>query len=462
MGENGIPPASATGGMAPPDAGADEEGEADDGWIAGTFTSDAGWSLLETLVDVGDRMAGSEGERTGAAATRDALDRFARDARLETFDLQGWVRGDSAVRAGDSEHDCIALPRSPAGEATGEFVDLGYGLPEDFDADLEGKVAMAASNVPSWYDRFLHRREKYYHAVEAGASAFVFRNHVEGCLPPTGSVGTEEAPIGEIPAVGVSKEVGSRLARRFEGEAVTVSVDCETPDATSQNVHAELGPDTDERVLVTSHVDAHDIAEGAMDNGAGTAMVLELARALAAREPDLDTRVEFVCYGAEEVGLIGSTSHAESVDPDSVKAVLNFDGVARGRDLAAYTHGWNELAEAVETVADRFDHPFDPVPEVGPHSDHWPFVVRGIPGYHVYADTGDEGRGWGHTQADTLDKVESRDLRESAVLLTELAVELASADLTIPRKDDSEIAGMLEEQGYVEGMKITGDWPYGD
>jgi len=455
-------PAVPTRVMTPPDTGTDGEGATDDGWIAGTFTSDVGWDHLETLVDIGDRMAGTDGERAGAEATRDALGRFARDARLEAFDLQGWVRGESAVRADGSTHDCIALPRSPAGEATGEFVDLGYGLPEDFEADLEGKVVMAASNVPSWYDRFLHRREKYYHAVEAGAAAFVFRNHVEGCLPPTGSVGTEEAPIGEIPAVGVSKEVGSRLARRFEGESVAVSVDCETPDTTSRNVHAELGPDTDERVLVTSHVDAHDIAEGAMDNGAGTAMVVELARALAARESDLDTRVEFVCYGAEEVGLIGSTAHAGSVDPDAVKAVLNFDGVARGRDLAAYTHGWEELAEAVETVADRFDHPFDPVPEVGPHSDHWPFVVRGVPGYHVYSETGDEGRGWGHTHADTLDKVESRDLRESAVLLTELAVELADAELTLSRKEESEIAGMLEEQGYEEGMKVTGDWPYED
>jgi len=452
--------ARATGGMAPPDTGIDDAGETDDEWIAGTFRSHVGWDLLETLVDVGDRMAGTEGERVGAEATRDALAEFARDARLEEFDLQGWVRGDSALHAGGSEHDCIALPRSPAGEATGEFVDLGYGLPEDFDADLEGKVVMTASNVPSWYHRFLHRREKYYHAVEAGAAAFVFRNHVEGCLPPTGSVGTEDAPIGEIPAVGVSKEVGSRLARRFEGEDVTVSVDCETPEATSQNVHAELGPDTDERVLVTSHVDAHDIAEGAMDNGAGTAMVLELARALAEREADLDTRVEFVCYGAEEVGLVGSTHHAGSVDPDSVKAVLNFDGVARGRDLAAYTHGWDELGEAIETVADRFDHPFDPVPEVGPHSDHWPYVVRGIPGYHVYAETGDEGRGWGHTHADTLDKVESRDLRESAILLTELAVELARSDLTIPRGEEAELVELLEEQRYVEGMKVTGDWPF--
>ncbi len=449
-----MPPASAIPPMSSP--------ETDEDWIAGTFTSDVGWDLLETLVDIGDRMAGTEGERAGAEATRDALDAHAENARLEPFDLQGWVRGDSGIEAGGEPHDCIALPRSLAGEVSGEFVDLGYGLPEDFDADLEGKVVMAASNIPSWYHRFLHRREKYYHAVEAGAAAFVFRNHVEGCLPPTGSVGTEDAPIGEIPAVGVSKEVGSRLARRFEGEELSVEVECETPDATSHNVHAELGPGTDERVLVTSHIDAHDIAEGAMDNGAGTAMVLELARALAEREAELDTRVEFVCYGAEEVGLVGSTHHAESVDPDAVKAVLNFDGVGRGRDLAAYTHGWDELGEAIETVADRFDHPFDPVPEVGPHSDHWPYVVRGIPGYHVYAETGDEGRGWGHTEADTFDKLESRDLRESAILLTELAVELASDDLDLPRKPDSEIVELLEEQRYVEGMEVTGDWPFDD
>ncbi|TKX51783.1 M28 family peptidase, partial [Halorubrum sp. SS7] len=68
-----------------------------------------------------------------------------------------------------------------------------------------------------------------------------------------------------------------------EGDRLTVAVDCETPTATSGNAVAELGPDTDERLIVSSHVDAHDLAEGAMDNGAGTATIVEVARALAAR-----------------------------------------------------------------------------------------------------------------------------------------------------------------------------------
>ncbi|WP_066414849.1 M28 family peptidase [Halorubrum aethiopicum] len=431
-------------------------------WIGETFTSDAGWDHLETLVDIGDRMAGSDGERRAAEATRDALESVgARDARLESFDIQGWTRGSSAVRASDTTQDSIALPRSPSGEVTGELVDLGYGLPEDFEReDIEGKVVMAASNVPDYYDRFIHRREKYYYAVEGGAAAFVFRNHVEGCLPPTGSVGTAEAPIGDVPAVGVSKEVGSRLSRRFDGEDVTVEVDADAHDATSYNVHADLGPDTEEAVLVTSHVDAHDIAEGAGDNGAGTAIVLEVAKAVAAREDELDTRVHCLVYGAEEVGLVGSSHDAAERDHDSVKAIVNNDGVGRGRTLKFYTHGFDDLDDAAEVVADRFDHPAGTVPRLGPHSDHWPYVQWGVPGYHVMSETGDEGRGWGHTFADTLDKLEVRNLREQAVLLTELVVDLADDDTEIDRREPEEIAEQLEDEDLAAGMKIIGDWPY--
>ncbi len=430
-------------------------------WIGETFTSSTGWNHLEDLVDVGNRMAGSEGERVAAELTREALDRAgARDAHVEQFEIQGWTRGSAAVRAGEDTEDCIALPRSPAGEATGELVDVGHGLPEDFDRDLSGKVVMAASNVPDYHDRFVHRREKYYHAVEAGAAAFVFRNHVEGCLPPTGSVGTEDDPIGAVPAVGVSKEVGSRLRRRHEGDEVGVEVDCAVHDAESQNVHAYLGPETEEEVLLTSHVDAHDISEGAMDNGAGTATVVEVARALAAREDDLDTRVHVVCFGAEEVGLVGSNRMADGYDHDGVRAVLNLDGVVRGRTLKLYTHGFDGLADAVETVARRYDHPIETVPRLGPHSDHWPFVEHGTPGIHAMSKTGSEGRGWGHTYADTLDKLESRDLREQAVLLTALAVELADEGRAIDHRDTDAIAADLEAQDLAEGMKITGDWPY--
>ncbi len=431
-------------------------------WIGETFTSTVGWDHLETLVDIGNRQAGSVGEREAATATRDALEAAgARDAHLEDFPIQGWTRGSSSIEAGDTTQRCIALPRSPSGEETAELVDLGYGLPEDFeDADVEGKVVMVSTNVPSWYERFPHRREKYYHAVEGGAAAFVFRNHVEGGLAPTGSVGMDAAPIGEIPAVGVSKEVGARLARRFDGEEVTVSVEADIHEATSQNIHADLGPDTEEAILITSHVDAHDICEGAMDNGAGTAMAVELARTLAAREGELDTRVHFLIFGAEEVGLVGASYAAERMDHDHIKAILNNDGVVRGRDLKFYTHGFPELKEAVNTISERFEHPMTVTPRLGPHSDHWEFVQWGVPGYHVTSETGEAGRGWGHTRADSLDKLEVRNFRESTILLTELAVHLAADEFSVAHRDPEAIAADLEAENLDTALKLTGDWPY--
>ncbi|QLG63580.1 M28 family peptidase [Halorarum salinum] len=432
------------------------------GWIGETFTSDAGWDLLEELVDLGNRMAGRPGERAALERVRDALEGAGcRDARIEEFDLQGWVRGSSRIDAPGGEQDCISLPRSSAGEATGEFADLGYGLPDDFaDAELDGKVAMVSSTVPDHYERFIHRREKYYYAVQAGAAGFVFRNHVEGCLPPTGSVGTPDAPIGDVPAVGVSAEVGARLARRAEGEDVTVAVDCETPAATSGNAMAELGPDTDDELLVTSHADAHDVAEGAMDNGAGTATIVEVANALANHEDALDTRVRFVAFGAEEVGLVGSSVEADRTDHDAVKAVVNVDSNVFGRTLKLHTHGFDDLTAAADRVGERFDHPVEAIPEQNPHSDHWPFVQAGVPGYMVSGKTEGRGRGWGHTFADTLDKLEVRNLREQAVLLAALVADLADDDTDVARQDPADVAAAVEAQDLAEGMKVTGDWPY--
>jgi Iap family predicted aminopeptidase len=430
-------------------------------WIAETFTSNIGWEHLETLVDVDTRMAGSDGERHAAEATRGVLaDIGARNVRLESFDLQGWSRGSSSIHAGETTQDCIALPRSCSGDVEGDLIDLKYGLPLDFDRDLNGTIVLASSDIPDWYDRYIHRREKYYRAVEAGAEAFIYVNHIEGCLPPTGSVGTEDAPIGDIPAVGVSKEVGARLARRFEGDEIGVSVNAEIYDGTSQNIHADLGPDTKDCILLTSHVDAHDIAEGAADNGAGTAMVVEIARALAQREGELSTRVHCLVYGSEEVGLIGSQHDAENRDHDNIKAIVNNDGVVRNRTLRCHAHGFDELVDAAQRVGSRMGHPMDIPPDLSPHSDHWSYVMWGVPGYHICADTGDIGRGWGHTHADTLDKLAKRDLREQAILLTELIVELAKNETTIAHRPAAQIAEQLEAENHAEGMKAIGDWPF--
>lgn len=430
-------------------------------WIGETVRSEYGWHVLETLADIDSRMAGTPGEAQAAEVVAEAFGEVgARNIQTVSFPIQGWERINSRIEAAGRQYPSIGLPRSPAGAVSGELVDLGYGLPADFEADLSGAIVIARSDVPDYYERYVHRREKYYRAVEAGAAGFIYQNHVDGNLPPTGSVGNEDHVIAPIPAFGVGAETGEALVRKHEGEVVDLAVSAAIDSAASQNVYATIGPETDERVLVTAHLDAHDIGEGAIDNGAGVATVVEIGRALASRSDDLDLGVDLVAFGAEEVGLHGSIWDVGERDMDTVRAVLNCDAVIAGRTLQLYTNGFETIGSVLRSVADEFGHPVDIVPRIMPHSDHWPYVIEGVPGAMATSTRAGTGRGFGHTSADTLDKVDKRNLSEQVLLLTELTTRLAQATCEIPRRDADSIAADLEAQNTAPGMKITGDWPF--
>lgn len=429
-------------------------------WIDTVFRSQVGWEHLEALCELGGRLAGSPGERRAAELTRDALSAAgARDARIEEFEIQGWARETSRI-SGDGVEiaECVALPWSPPSTARGRLVDVGAGGPDAFSEDVAGAVVMASSRQPPAADRVVHRREKYALAVDNGAVGFVFRNHLPGCLPRSGSVVGSGGGLGEIPAVGVSLETGLGLARRVEGEEVDVVVDADTGRAESWNVRAELGPETRDRVVVSCHLDGHDVSESAGDNAVGVATVVEVAAALAGRTEELDCGVEFVGFGAEEFGLIGSARYAAAEDLERIRAVVQNDGVARARDLRVVTNGFPRLGRIAERVAGRFGHPVTVVPGIELSSDHWRFVEQGVPACLVASEQPDGGGGYGSssgvtlTPADTLDKLDVRDLRTHAILETEYVVNLTQPE-RLPHRSPTEV----RERVTAEGKDLLAD-----
>ena len=437
--------------------------------VGDAYTSAYAYDLLEDLVDIGNRMAGQEGETEGAKRVAESYrDVGLRNVHLDEFEIPGWWRGRSSLvvdgpssRTCEADHEVIALPGSPSGEVTADLVDVGHGRPADFEeADLDGAVAMASSATPDDYGRWIHRMEKYCYAIDNGAAGFVFRNHIDGCLPPTGEVGYNNRP-GPIPAVGVSKEVGAALERYADdGAEVTLDVDCRNEPTTSRNVSGELGPDTDEVVLLTAHVDAHDIAPGANDNGAGTVLVAEVARLLKQVEDALETRVRCVVFGSEEIGLRGAYHLAETIDLDAVKAVLNIDGAGRDRTLKVRTNQFAALDDLFETVTDELRVPVSVDTTVSPHGDQWAFAQEGVPGVMISSTNPNKsGRGWGHTHADTLDKIDIRDLRSHAVAVGNAVCAAAEPDREIPSRTPEETKRRIDP-GYEQELKIGGRWPY--
>ncbi len=427
------------------------------------------WDTLIDLVEVENRMAGQEGERRGADVVVDAFKHAGlRDVTIDEFEIPGWWRGSATLELRDrnkrykASHQILALPGCIDGTIDAELVDVGHGTEAEFEStDVEGKIVMASSDVPDDYDGWLHRMEKYASAIEGGAEAFVFRNHIEGCLPPTGEVGYHARP-GNLPAVGISKELGARLERYCNDEPVevTLTVDCRNELTTSQNVVGELGPDTTEEVWVTAHHDSHDIAEGANDNGVGSVLVAEIGRLLAQMEGDLDVRIRFVTFGSEEIGLRGAYHAADTTDLDDVKAVINIDGAGRSGIPHLRSNGFGPIEEAFREVTDEFDVPLRTSNDVSPHGDQWAFVEQGVPGVMVSSASDDQtGRGWGHTHADTLDKLDSRTLKELAVLIAEGTLAVAEPNREIPHREPGKVRDDLSDS-YVRELKVGNRWNY--
>jgi Zn-dependent M28 family amino/carboxypeptidase len=422
------------------------------------WVDDRPWDLLTALTAVGPRMGGSPGERRAAELVADALrEAGVDDVREDPFPTRVWTRGgsDLTLTAPDErDFEAVALPYSPAATVEGELVDVGYGTPAEVDGvDVAGKVAVASATTPPG-GRFVHRMEKFGHAHDRGAEAFVFANHVPGQLPPTGALRFGE--VAAAPAVGVSKETGAWL-REYAGEGgrVRLRVDAETRDGESRNVLGRLGPETDRELLLVAHYDAHDVAEGALDNGCGVAVAVTAARILAAM--DLPRGVRVALVGCEETGLGGSEHLAATTDRDGVLAVVNVDGAGRHRDLVAMTHASDATAAVAEAVADRTRQPVHVDEEPHPFSDQWPFVRRGVPALQLHAESGERGRGWGHTSADTRDKVDDRDVREHAMLAALLVRELAGRE--VPRLDPAALRAAFRGADFETGMRAAGLWP---
>ena len=441
--------------------------------------------LREICDDIGHRYAGSESEKQGAEFLRRKMEEYGLDnVRMEEFRMAGWERGSASLRLiepVEREFSVISMPYCPAADITAELLDVGEGELADFErlADqVKGKIVISAAETNKPGERGSHRTDKFGWAVERGALAYIYINQNPGMLHITGSI-TGRNPGGDtaadreapIPGVGVSWEAGSAILRLMErsGGTGTVHLKLEnrTFESTSANVIGEIvGSEfPDEIVLMGGHYDGHDISQGAGDDGAGTVTGLEAARVLAKHKDRIKRTVRLVCWGSEEVGLLGAFHHAKTTDPSSYRFMLNLDGAGRGQggQEQLTLSGWPELASWFEQVSRDASYPFTIQDHLNSHSDHYPFALRGVPNGTLNSrdsTAGMIGRGYGHTEADTFDKIHLRGLQMSAALVARLMLAVANAD-TFPakRRTEDEVREQLQQNNLLERAERAGRFP---
>ncbi len=190
----------------------------------------------------------------------------------------------------------------------------------------------------------------------------------------------------------------------------------------------------DEYVILSAHYDSVDVGEGAYDNAAADAVLLELYRRFMADKPKRSMVFLWCC--AEERGLKGSSAFVKA-HPEIMKRTkfnLNFDlvGCAVGYD-GAQVMGEDSLVEFIKNLADESHTPFSLVQDIA-SSDCNVFAGEGVAAMNFYR----YGEADIHSRNDTMMPITGRAI-EKTVRFAEIFLRAADKETlpfetTVPEK----------------------------
>ena len=163
---------------------------------------------------------------------------------------------------------------------------------------------------------------------------------------------------------------------------------------------SDAGPST-QAVMYTAHYDhlginrqlsGDQIYNGAVDNGTGCGILLELARAFATSRARPPHPVLFASVTAEEKGLLGSEYLGKHlpIPPGQIALDLNFDailpiGIPQGVSVTGAER--TTFYPVVQKTARAFDYEIQPDAEPGAghyyRSDHFSLARMGVPSFSI-------------------------------------------------------------------------------
>ena len=221
---------------------------------------------------------------------------------------------------------------------------------------------------------------------------------------PARTTGTQGGQQSAEWIVGQMQDMGfSVVKQEFEAQVSGVAGVSQKTAKTCNIIATKGSNPTLKKVVVGAHYDnATDLyngslvsgGEGAMDNGSGVAVVLDLAQKFV--DNSLPFNVEFVFFGAEELGMVGSNYYVSQLSQkqkDQILLMINVDVVASGDNLYVWgedkkTPQANYFADVsqgkiVKTPANTkvigVNSGYRPYYSVCQMSDHMEFLSQGIP-----------------------------------------------------------------------------------
>lgn len=395
------------------------------------------------------RVAGSEEEKKAVDYIEGELKGLGYETEIQPFPLYEY-ESEASIEVDGSELDetPYGFSGSASEKVTAELEHVGKATPEEI-GDVDGKVALIERGDLSFV-------EKVQNVLDEGAvGVIMYNNSDEGNR--FGQVGQGQ----DIPAAAITLESGLELVEQLnEGEViVTLDVHVEEIEKTSYNVIASMKPDEDvdtgQLVTIGAHHDSVPGGPGANDDASGVSAVLELAKIYA--DYPMDTEVRFITFGAEELGLVGSSYYVDSLSQSEIDRMVSHfqmdmigareagaDHPAGGLIMYTIDGEKNLVTDFSAASANRTLNEIVPYGQLG-RSDHQPFHDAGVPAALFIHSPVEPSY---HQPTDTIDKISKEKLQQVAEIVGASAYQIVRPET--PAVEDLDVGRDLIDYPFED------------
>lgn len=339
---------------------------------------------------------------------------------------------------GEAEKSIVPTPSNPLSHNAG-------------DMDLIGNLDLIFDSMVRKDDAFFA-----FLKVEGAKSMLGTTPFFPGVIHPSGTYNFRESDEKPIPYFAISPESFGKLKRLIDRKItpkIKFHLDSKLYLNPKNNVNiiGEItGSDPklkDEVVMIGAHFDSWHPASGATDNGAGSAVMMEVMRILKASGVQPKRTIRIALWGGEEQAFVGSMAYAEKHygkvkektrknEVEKISAYLNMDNGA-GQMRGIYLQG----NEAVRPIFEDMLAPYTHLDvnnltiQNTDFTDHDVFDYYKIPGFQIIQDPLNYNTVTHHTNLDALEYVPKRDMMINATVIAALVYQIAQLDERLPREE---------------------------
>ena len=408
------------------------------------------WKRLAELTDTfGHRLSGSR-------ALEDAIDWMLAELKRDGFEnvrgepvsVPHWVRGQESLELVSPRR--AALPILGLGGSVGtpaKGITAPVMVVSSFDeltsraAEAKGKIVLFDVPFTTYGATVRYRGSGASAAARVGAVAALVRSVTPQSLrtPHTGAL-RYDTTVKRIPSAAVTVEDAMMLRRMIErGDRVTVTLKMGAktlPNARSRNVVAELrGSEKPEEIVVLGgHIDSWDVGQGAMDDGGGVVAAWEAVRIIRALGLRPKRTIRVVAWTNEENGLAGGNGYRDAHRAEVEKHVLAIEsdnGVFKPRGVGfTGSDSARAIVRQVARLLERIEA--GGVAASGGGADIGPITSLGVPAMSPDVD-GTRYFWYHHTDADTMDKLDPREVALCVATMAVMAYVVADLPEPLPR-----------------------------